>query len=335
MTTNLNKSKRLLMQESFDRKAHDISAQENMGDMWVDSFSTNAGISTSGANTTSANYTYRGASNYDVIKTTGGVETEGQNYKTGQNDYYHIHYDNSYYRAGQQITTGSSEAGTVTKISLYLQKWGSPSGNIWAELWSDDGSDGPNAILTNGKSANVSIASLGTSFGWIDFTWVSGPTIAGSTKYWIVLDSDIANSDTTNARWGYAYTGGTYAGGGSRRGTSTGWLGYGAECDCLFDLYYLPVVGDCYVYTITNTSSTNKSSLLVMWEESLGTGTITVSGSCNGGTNWTEVGSPSSYTSPAGTTKYKYMTGLTAGNDIRIKVVITGNAALKAWGVSW
>jgi len=55
---------RNLIQESFDRKAHDLSGDENMGNIFIDVFSDATGIDSG----LSSLYSHRGSPNYDVIK---------------------------------------------------------------------------------------------------------------------------------------------------------------------------------------------------------------------------------------------------------------------------
>lgn len=87
------------------------------------------------------------------------------------------------------------------------------------------------------------------------------------------------------------------------------------------------------VVSIASSAPTEPSDILVMWEENLGTGTITMYVSRDGEATWTEVTDPSGYISPAGTTKYKSVdvSGQPSGTTLHLKAVITGDAQLESW----
>ena len=88
----------------------------------------------------------------------------------------------------------------------------------------------------------------------------------------------------------------------------------------------------CNIQTLPGSTD----EILVMWEENVPSGdTITIYVSADNGANYTEVTSPSSYSSPIGTAKYKLMTGLTAGTQGRLKAVITGSAQLESIAMAW
>jgi hypothetical protein len=90
------------------------------------------------------------------------------------------------------------------------------------------------------------------------------------------------------------------------------------------------------VQSIDFTVSAEPDTILVMWEENLGTGTVTFYISRDGGTTWTEATSPSSYTSPVGTAKYKLVdvSAQPSGTTLKLKSSITGDAQLESWAMS-
>jgi hypothetical protein len=90
---------------------------------------------------------------------------------------------------------------------------GLPTGNVWCEIWSDNGSDKPNAKI-GASSANVNVATLGTDTGgtYITFTWSTAIPVTVGTKYWIIFNGDFTVSSTNYALWKYLSTGG-YTGG--------------------------------------------------------------------------------------------------------------------------
>ena len=164
-----------------------------------------------------------------------------QSFTTGDDDANSLRAaDSSQDYLGQQFTP--TKSGLVTQINLKLLKEGSPTGNIWTEIWSDTGADLPSAII-GGQSANVDVSTLGATPGaLITFTWSTGANIIASTKYWMVLRGDYTRSDINRARWrvdnnasGNGYTGGIAA----LANSSATWSALATQ-DLLFEQYYDP-----------------------------------------------------------------------------------------------
>jgi hypothetical protein len=102
------------------------------------------------------------------------------------------------------------EDSDVTKVKLYLSKFGSVTGNLWAEIHSaqvgtkttKDQSDN----IVGEASANVNISGL-TSFptyGWITFTF-SGvkPDLKANTVYYLVIYGDFSVDDSDHIKVGH------------------------------------------------------------------------------------------------------------------------------------
>src|SRR3990167_5888647 len=137
---------------------------------------------------------------------------------------------------GQQFTP--TIGLNVIQVDLKLFKTGSPTGNIWAEIWSDS-TDLPNAQI-GVDSATVDVSTLGASPGaFVTFTWVTGPSIVANTKYWIVFNGDYAQSDTVNASW---MADSDESGGGfsisARSNDGSTWAALSATFDFMFKEYY-------------------------------------------------------------------------------------------------
>jgi hypothetical protein len=120
-------------------------------------------------------------------------------------------YGTRYYMA-MQITVGAS--GLIAQADAYIYKYGAThSGNVNCAIYSDSGSNLPNAAISD--VATYAVASFPTSLDWVVWTFSVKPNISSGTKVWIVIH----------------YPGGT-AGNGLRWGTDTG-MGYSA-----LDIYY-------------------------------------------------------------------------------------------------
>lgn len=89
--------------------------------------------------------------------------------------------------AGQRLAQGFklNRAATVGRVYLYLEKTGSPTGYLWAEIYDDD--DGPDGLVANGQSDPVACSSVAS--GWVAFDYDLGarPKINVSNQYWLVL----------------------------------------------------------------------------------------------------------------------------------------------------
>ena len=104
------------------------------------------------------------------------------------------------YLAQQFLPTKS---GSVDQIEIQIRKNGSPTGNVWVEIWSDTGSDVPNAVL-GGASGNVDVSTLSTDAlgAFQAFTWSTNlPPITAGTKYWIIFAGDYTQDTNNCAQW--------------------------------------------------------------------------------------------------------------------------------------
>jgi hypothetical protein len=153
---------------------------------------------------------------------------------------------------GHQFTAGAS--GVINKINLALGKNGSPTGNVWVEIWSDNGSDTPNSII-GGASSTKNVSTLSTSDAttrrseaWDEFTWSSNyPTVVSGTKYWIIIAGNTTFSNTNYIRVYNDNSSPTSSGIDKTYTTGTGW-GSTDSTDIVFEDYLNP---DSTDYSIT------------------------------------------------------------------------------------
>jgi hypothetical protein len=87
----------------------------------------------------------------------------------------------------------------VIEVHLNLKKTGTPTGNIWVEVWTDTGSNAPNAI-TGSASANVDVSTIPGSETETTFTFAAGTAVTASTKYWIVVRGSYTINGTDYAQ---------------------------------------------------------------------------------------------------------------------------------------
>jgi len=118
-------------------------------------------------------------------------------------------YDRYQAKLAQKITPASSYA--IQKVSVWMNRYNSPSGNVWIEIWSSSGGN-PNALITNGTSDTVSAGGISTTAALVDFNFTTPPSLLSGTVYFVVVTRDYGDS-TSNYIKVYNYAAGNYAGG--------------------------------------------------------------------------------------------------------------------------
>ena len=121
---------------------------------------------------------------------------------------YSFGYDNPIIDTAQSFTPANS--GQLVKISLYLKKTGSPT-NRTVRLITNNSGNPSKTLVAAGSYGTLTASQVSqASYGWIDVTLNTPPTVTAGTKYWIVIDSFL-DSDNYFI-WGKD-SGDTYAGG--------------------------------------------------------------------------------------------------------------------------
>lgn len=148
----------------------------------------------------------------------GKSETEDVSYTGGTTDGDLTNFpSNAGYGDPAQSFTSGSQAVSVSKVSLYLKKVGSPS-DIYLEIRS-----GSAVGTLLGTSNTVSGTGLPASLGWVTFSFSSPVNLSASAQYYLRLrslpDSGIAFSGASpSVYWGYLQTPSSpYAGGSAYR----------------------------------------------------------------------------------------------------------------------
>ncbi|MDD5517867.1 MAG: hypothetical protein PHV98_00765 [Candidatus Omnitrophica bacterium] len=111
--------------------------------------------------------------------------------------------------AAMSFQIAAAAAWDATLLKLHCYKYPSdapPADNLIGAIYSDSGSDTPNALLA---SATVAAANIPTSSDWVDFVLSSAVTLNPGTKYWIrvarsgAVDEDAYYMVRTNLESGY------------------------------------------------------------------------------------------------------------------------------------
>ncbi len=80
----------------------------------------------------------------------------------------------------------------LTKVSVYIKKSGSPS-NATVRIMTDN--SGVPSRTQVGGNGTISSGSVTGSYGWLDVTFASNPSLTANTAYWLLIDS---SGSTTN-----------------------------------------------------------------------------------------------------------------------------------------
>lgn len=150
---------------------------------------------------------------------------------TGGNTAATLRYSTTYTKIAQGVTP--STAGVVPFIDVQLNKTGTPTGNYWFTLETNNGGVPSGTVLAT--SDKYDVARLTTTYTWIRVPFRVPASLSASTQYHVVLQGDFTISTTNYMNWYYnnagAVTGGNEA---SYNGTTwTANSGY----DCMLILY--------------------------------------------------------------------------------------------------
>ena len=98
-----------------------------------------------------------------------------------------------------------ANVGTFDSCVVWVEKNGTPTGNMWAEIW-DISAGKPNAIIANGVSDSVDVSTIANPHEWIQLIFNDSPT-ASVGDYALVLRGDYAGDATDFIEWGVNYAG--------------------------------------------------------------------------------------------------------------------------------
>jgi hypothetical protein len=93
-------------------------------------------------------------------------------------------------KVGQSFTN-LADIYNISSCKFYLQKIGSPTGNIYAKLYAHDGTYGTSSVGTGNPLATsvaYDVSTISTSYSLIEFTFNTSYAMQSSTYYVIVID---------------------------------------------------------------------------------------------------------------------------------------------------
>lgn len=309
-----------LAKTNFKLDAYSVAAANSLGDMIIDTFNDASGINSSA----SSGYTWRGASNYDVILASGGGSVIQS--ATSDDDMIEIisNVSNSYNGFGQGFRHGS--AVTIDKVAFKCTKVGSPTGNIKIRIYSSSSSL-PGTQLAESSAIDVSTLSANPTYAELEATLTSPLSISANTDYFAVIENiSVSGSGSTHVNVKRSNNGNPYANGGAVMKSDTGtWASAGSSADAYFKIYeQASSSGSATVISNAFNEPVAPTEAMVVADETLGTGSITYYVSRDNGTTWTQC-TKDTVTS---------ISSQPSGTQLKWKAVITGNSELNAIAIA-
>jgi len=138
--------------------------------------------------------------------------------------------------------------GTLPQFDFYMKKVGSPTGNIWAQIFTDAGGPGTGVQLGS-DSATVDVSTVSTSYVYQSFTFSSVINTNPGVKLWAYLLGDYTLAIDVGIYMGIDTSSPTYTGGNYGRYGNGGpaWEDLATYC-ALFKQYYIPSSGGSFLY---------------------------------------------------------------------------------------
>jgi parallel beta-helix repeat protein len=127
----------------------------------------------------------------------------------------------------QGFTVGATGWNLAT-TAFSLDKVGSPTGNIWVEIWSSSSSL-PGSLIANGISTYVDVSTVvGGSYNLQTFTFPTPPALSANTQYFAVLKGDFTIKSSSYVAT-HINTTDPYTGGLACIWNGTTWAGYSQD----------------------------------------------------------------------------------------------------------
>ncbi|MEM4497312.1 MAG: choice-of-anchor R domain-containing protein [Nitrososphaerota archaeon] len=96
-----------------------------------------------------------------------------------------------YSRRAQQFLTPNKSGLVLNRVGIFLSKYGSPTGTLYARLYSNDNNFPGSPIATLGA---VDVSTLPTASSEIIFTPLAAPSLNPNTLYWISVEYSGGNA---------------------------------------------------------------------------------------------------------------------------------------------
>lgn len=132
---------------------------------------------------------------------------------------------------GLQLAT----AGPLAFVDVRLLKVGTPTGNCWFTVESDNGGVPSDTALATSDKFDVSRVNSVTAV-WLRVPFRTPPTLSAATQYHLVLHGDFGISVTHHLQWRADTTAAAYANGNAARFDGATWVTL-LTTDCLFKAY--------------------------------------------------------------------------------------------------
>lgn len=296
-----------LMLEVAERASAVFASAFFQSDTFKDATGINSGTSTG--------YTHRGASNYDVIKASGGIKQS----ETTQHSSWDFWRAGLGYSKGAGVVFQAGSSFTASSVDFYIGKTGSPTGNLKAKLYALN-SQALTAIPSGAalaESASFDVSTLSGSQGWVNFTFTTPYSLVSGTWYGVVLEASGAVGDNSNKIAFGESTSNTASFNGLNANDSLTWTNIGAEA-AMFRIYEQdPAQADIRSVTLTTPSAVTQ--VVMCADVTLNTGTAAYYVSTDGGSTWTSVSLEN----------LKKIITVPSGTQLVARVVLTGNAELE------
>jgi len=88
---------------------------------------------------------------------------------------------------GQSFRVSSSNS--INKVQFYIKKYSSPS-DVTVKIMNDSGGSPGSTIIASGT---LSASAVTTSYGWINVSFTTNPTLNAGTTYWLVIDASTSS----------------------------------------------------------------------------------------------------------------------------------------------
>jgi hypothetical protein len=136
-------------------------------------------------------------------------------------------------RLAQGVAVGSTDE--FTRVQLYLKRTGTLTGDLTAYLYFNDG--GGNPLTAVATSEVVAASSVGTSYGYVTFSFATPVSVLGDTAPFIALGTTDVYSASNYIEWGVDTSSPSYTGGQMLTLSNSSWAAASPAADGCFILY--------------------------------------------------------------------------------------------------
>ena len=136
----------------------------------------------------------------------GACDTLNIDYSGTVTDTFGVNGTTEYYYA-TFVSSGDVSAHTVCRIDVMFDVTGSPTGNIYASIYTHDATPDDPGTMVGDESDGIDVSTITGPDEWVSFTGLTA-TLSGSTDYWVVVRVDTINASNYLSLQGWNRTGG-------------------------------------------------------------------------------------------------------------------------------